>query len=213
VAFAGVTRVVSAATSSLWVLVAARFMSVEDFATFALCAALAVVFVALADLGVTTMMASAMVDEPRAGRRILRAAMRVRLAAAAFAVPAFLLAFAVSSDVAMWPAIVMCVSVVATLLHTPCGMALRVVGKARTEAWWDLISRMLVLGFGALWLANGGGVVAAVAMYALADLVMLLAVWWAAARGVGDDDADVTVPVFHLRRFVVVAITVSLATV
>jgi O-antigen/teichoic acid export membrane protein len=213
IVFSSGVRIVSAAASSLWVLIAAQLMPVDEFATFALCAALAVVFVALADLGVSTLMASSMVEEPGNGRRILFAAVKARLLAALVAVPGFLLAFSVSSDASMKPALVMCVSVVATLVHSACGMALRVIGRARFEAWADLGSRLLVLGLGAVLLDHGGGLTTAVAMYALADGLVLLAVGAAALRLLEGGDPALAGPVFRLRGFVLVAVAFSLATV
>ncbi len=77
---------------------------------------------------------------------------------------------AVASDRSPLVPLVFSVSIMATAIYTSVNAALRAAGRVGPEAANEVISRVAVLCVGGIWLAHGGGLLAAVFVYALADM-------------------------------------------
>jgi O-antigen/teichoic acid export membrane protein len=79
-----------------------------------------------------------------------------------------------------------CVSVVATAIYSTAAAVFRGHGRVRVEAVNEVVSRVFVLALGTWWLYHGGGLRAAVAVYAMADAasaVVLSVLAWRTTAG------------------------------
>jgi O-antigen/teichoic acid export membrane protein len=182
--FGGLTsgRAAAAALSFVWLAVAARHLSVPQFADLALVLTVGAIMSAVADAGLAIVLNEASAAEPPRARATLLLVIGRRLllaVGAALAMAAFYLLAATDTSPAV-PA-VFAVSMLATAFHTSCAAALRGAVSVVPDALNEAASRALVLLLGAFLLVNGGGLLAAVATYAAADvasaLVLGLVAW------------------------------------
>jgi O-antigen/teichoic acid export membrane protein len=66
--------------------------------------------------------------------------------------------------------LIFAVSILSTTVYTSVSAVLRSQGRVGIEAANEVLSRAIVLGLGTLWLTNGGGLRAAVVVYAVVDV-------------------------------------------
>lgn len=175
--FGGLTggRAAAAALSFVWLAVAARQLSVPQFADLALVLTVGAIMSVVSDAGLAIVLNEASAAEPDRARATLHLVVGRRLllgVGAALLMAAFYLLAANDTSPAI-PA-VFAVSMLATAFHTSCAAALRGAVSIVPDALNEVASRALVLLLGALLLVNGGGLLAAVATYAAADLASAL---------------------------------------
>ncbi len=175
--FGGLTggRAAEAALSFVWLALAARHLSISEFADLALILSVGAIMSVVSDAGLAIVLNEAVAADPARGRSTLGvvAGRRMLLAVgAALAMGAFYLLAANDRNPAI-PA-VFALSMLATALHTSCAAALRGALSVVPDAVNEVASRGVVLVVGGVLLVNGGGLLAAVAAYALADIASAL---------------------------------------
>lgn len=165
-------RIVAAGLSALWLVVAARELSLTEFSDLALVLAIGSALYFLADAGYSPLLSAhvavvgaiqpaALVDAIR--RRVVGC-----MLALAILVPAYLVAADGSSAVVP---LVFFGSLVGNAVHGSISSSLRALGHSAVEAGNEIVSRAAMVGLGWLVLSRGGGVVAAVVVYSTVDLV------------------------------------------
>jgi O-antigen/teichoic acid export membrane protein len=164
----------AAAVSAAWMVIAARALSLSDFADLALLSAVAVISVQLSDLGLTVRLPTAVARDPRSARGLVRAAM-LRRAPFAFAAGG-------ATAVAYWVAAqnpqpilaaAFALSVIATCAHQLLAASLRALERFGPEALGEPGSRVVVLALGAIAARTSAPMAGIGIAYALADLATL----------------------------------------
>ncbi|MFN2607214.1 MAG: oligosaccharide flippase family protein [Acidimicrobiales bacterium] len=204
-------RVAAAAVSAGWLVVAARRMSLDTYGDLLLLLGLGLLLYVVNDFGLPLALTDAVAREPAVARTAFLAVLGRRMVlgvlSAALVVVAYLAASARPDLVA---AGIFCVSVVSTAVYSTAAAVFRGFGRVRVEAVNEIVSRVFVIAAGSAWLASGGGLRAAVGVYAAADAMsaaVLTAVAWRATRGaVGSVDTRR----FALGRMAPVAVATGL---
>ena len=166
----------AAALSAVWLVVAARNLPLAAFGDLALLLSLGVTLSFIGDLGLPLVLMDTGARHPGTARAALALVMRRRLAAATVASTVTSVAYLVAAGDTRWTVpVTFAVSMLATAAHSSASAALRAVGTVRAEATNEVASRIAVLLVGGVWLARGGGLLAAVTVYAAVDVVSALA--------------------------------------
>ncbi|MDQ6946419.1 MAG: polysaccharide biosynthesis C-terminal domain-containing protein [Actinomycetota bacterium] len=176
-------RATAAVFSFLWLAIAARSLSLGEFADLALILAVGAILSIVADGGLALVLNEAVAADPARGRSTLVLVIRWRmlLAVGAAMAMAGLYMFAANDASPAIPA-VFAVSMLSTAWHTSCAAALRGAVSVVPDATNEMLSRLLVLAVGGTLVSQGGGVLAAVAVYAGADTLSAVALTIAAWR-------------------------------
>jgi O-antigen/teichoic acid export membrane protein len=212
--FMGLTtaRGVAAALSGLWIIVAARQLSLEQFGELSVLLALAVVFVNLSDAGVQVEMSDHFARSGVISRPVLLNALRRRLAYGFFGAIALIILFEIATpnrDLVI--PVLFGVSVIATVGHQTLLSANRAMGRVSYDAANEVISRAAVLVIGAIVLLADWGLVGVGAVYALTDVGSLVIVGWLlfARHVVPDDPRAASAPNFRLRHTFPLAVGIT----
>lgn len=194
------SRAVAAALSFLWLAIAARSLSLPEFADLALLLSVGAITSVAADWGLPLVLNEALAAEPARGRATLFMVIRWRmvLAVAAALVTALLYLLAANDPEPAVPAI-FATSLIASAWYTSCSAALRGAVSVVPEAVNEVLSRLFVLVVGATLVVQGAGLVGAVLAYALADLVSAVALTVASCRLLSGETAADRVR-FRIRR-------------
>ena len=195
-------RILAALLSWIWLVVAARHLTVEEFGNLALLLAIGAVVSVVGDLGLPLVLMKHVTEDQRTAWTALTVTVRKRLVAGAVASALATAAFAATSAPGgslLLPA-VYAVSIVSTTVHTSVSAALRAVGSARAEAVNEAVSRLGVLVLGSFLLVRGGGLLAAVATYAVADLASAAVLGLTAHRRLAGGTAPVDREQFAIGR-------------
>jgi O-antigen/teichoic acid export membrane protein len=140
----------------------------------------------LGDLGIQVFVAGETARLGYLDRGLLASAIRRRLVlsimAAAVAAGLFT---AAAPQAPHWLPLIFAASIVATTVYSTETAALNALRKSQVDAANESISRAAVLLVGSIWLELGGGVVAAIAVYAMADVASAIAVSLVARRHLG----------------------------
>jgi O-antigen/teichoic acid export membrane protein len=176
-------RALAAAFSAVWLVVGARTLPVRTFGDLALLLSFGAIVSAVSDFGYTTVIADTVCRAQTSVRLAMGAALRRRLPiAAACSVGLGAMYVALASEASLGVVLLFAVSVMATAVYTTANAVLRATGRAACEAVNEVLSRGAVLTVGAFWLCRGGGLVAAVMCYALADVASAILLSRAALR-------------------------------
>jgi O-antigen/teichoic acid export membrane protein len=175
-------RSVAAVLSFVWLLVAARFLSPTSFGDLTLMLAIGSVAGAVADLGLRLTFIGQVAERQAIDRAALIDTVRRRaISCVVLGLPLELTYLAVASHRTALVPILFTGSLLGTAVYSTETAALDAIGHARVDAANEVLSRAGVVAVGTLWLLHGGGLVAAVAVYALADAcsaVVVSAVTW-----------------------------------
>jgi O-antigen/teichoic acid export membrane protein len=164
-------RTLAAAVSAAWFVVAARQLPVPTLGDLALLLSLGSIFTALADGGYSVVLAHEIAARPQAAWSALRLTVLIRIGLAVLAVLAIGAAYLVSAQdrdagvIALYG-----ISVLSTVVYSSVAVVLRADGRANIEGANEVISRVFVFAIGWWLLSRGGGLRAAVGVYAVADL-------------------------------------------
>lgn len=176
-------RLAAALLSWLWLILAARQLSLAEFGDLALLLALGSIFSVIADLGLPLIVMQQSAKQPDVAFSAALLAVRRRLPAALAASAVVVGAFAITaSRPSIFVPAIFGVSIVSTAVYTSVTAALRGVGRPRAEAINDITARLFVLVVGGYWVSRGGGIFAAVVIYAAADLASAVALSMLARR-------------------------------
>ncbi len=169
-------RIGAAVVSAFWLILAARTLTLSEYGDLAQVVSLSVVLTAASDLGLSIILAHDAARDPTSSRLVLRAVVRARLL---LGIPACLAMALLYRAAAAGPELavvgIISISMLATMIHQSFSVCLRGIGDVRPEAGNEFVSRLLVLGLGYATVLAGGGVVGAVAVYALADVLSAVA--------------------------------------
>ncbi len=169
-------RIGAAVVSAIWLILAARTLTLSEYGDLAQVVSLSVVLTAASDLGLSMILAHDAARDPSSSRQVLRAVIRARLVLGIPACIAMALLYGVAAAGPELAVVgIISISMLATMVHQSFSVCLRGIGDVRPEAGNEFASRLLVLGLGYATVLAGGGVVGAVAVYALADVLSAIA--------------------------------------
>lgn len=181
-------RIGAAGLSALWLVVAARELSLTQFSNLALVLAIGSALYFLADAGYSPLLSAHVATVGAIQPAALIDAIRRRVIGCVLALAILVPAYLVSADGSngLVP-LLFFGSLVGNAVHGSVSSALRALGHSAVEAGNEVVSRATMVGLGWLALSHGGGVVAAVALYAAVDLgsavvLSLIAVRWCRAH-------------------------------
>jgi O-antigen/teichoic acid export membrane protein len=164
-------RVLAAAVSALWFVVAARELSVAEFGSLALLLGIGLMLAVVADFGMSNLLADVVAADPATARPATRHIVKIRLVLAVPTSAAIVGAYLVAGGLGGWQVPgVFAVSIFATTIYSSFGAVFRATGRAVIDGGNEFVSRLFVLALGWIVLASGGGLFAAVAVYSSADL-------------------------------------------
>jgi O-antigen/teichoic acid export membrane protein len=171
VAHLGAGRIVAAAASAVWLILAARHLSLSAYGDFTQVVSLSVILTAAADAGLSILLAHDVAAWPGASRTLLERALRARILLGVPACVALVVLYwCAAARPTLLVALLAAVSMVATMVHQSISVTARALDNVRPEAVNEVASRLFVLGVGFAVLWAGGSVAAAVAVYAAADV-------------------------------------------
>jgi O-antigen/teichoic acid export membrane protein len=201
VASFGGGRVVASLLSAAWLVLAARRLPLAQFGDLSVLLSVGAIFAILSDLGWPLLVTDAVARAGGVGRRTLVHVIVRRIlptCAATLVTGAFYLT--VASDKRAVIPLLFGVSLLATAVHSSITAVLRGLGRYGVDAVNDSMSRLAVLAAGTLWLVHGGGLVAAVAVYALADVLSAVVIGALAWQWVRPWDDTIDLAAFGPRR-------------
>lgn len=207
-------RVLASVLSAVWFLVAARTLTTASLGDLALLLSLGAIFGMASDAGLTVILQQTAAFEPGLGRRAWTAVLRRRLPLAVLASVGLTGAYAAASaEGSLIVPLVFAVSLVATSIHTTGTAVLRALGQPRVDAVNEVASRFAVLAAGSIWLTHGGGLRAAVIVYAASDVVSAAAVSRLCRGRLERSDRVLDTARFGMRQTFPLAVTVVLGTI
>lgn len=175
-------RAVAAAMSMAWMVLIARSLSEADVGALSLGLAMALGLSVLSDLGLPMIVADRVSRHPEQTWQLVRHVVRMRIVASGVTALLLISLYSISSDATLAVPIFMAVSVTATVVHTTATAALRGLGSVLPDSLNESVSRLCVLGVGAVALAVGLGIAGAAAVLAAADVISAVWLWNVLAR-------------------------------
>jgi O-antigen/teichoic acid export membrane protein len=164
-------RVGAAVLSALWLAVAARELTLDDFSDVALVLALGSTLFFLADAGYSTLLSAHVAKVGAIQPAAVVDAVRRRLAGSVLACGLLVLGYWVAAnDRSLVVPLLFAGSLAGNAVHGSITAAMRAMGRAGVEAANEVVSRLGVLALGAWLLFHDGGIQAAVLTYAAGDL-------------------------------------------
>lgn len=186
-------RLAAALVSAIWLIVAARHLSVSAFGDLAVLLAIQSIVSVIADLGYPLVLSAEVAAAGRINAGTVRVVIVQRLQVGLIAALLGSAAYLVVASGRQIPVVVcFSVSLLSTLVYSSLSAAMRGLHVFRFEAANELVSRSFVLVAGWVILTLGGGLVGAVAVYAVADFGSMVVLSAIARRHVvtGDDGID-----------------------
>lgn len=204
-------RVAAAALSAAWLVVAARRLALETYGDLLLLLGLGLLLFVVNDFGLPLTLTDEIARDPGAARTAFVTVLYRRVGLGLLsAVLVFLAYVAASNQPDLVAAGIFCISVVSTAVYSTATAVFRGSGRVRAEAANEVVSRVFVIIAGSWWLTHGGGLRAAVGVYALADAasaVILTAMAW---HGTAGTDGPVDARRFALARMIPLALATGL---
>jgi O-antigen/teichoic acid export membrane protein len=207
-------RLAAAAFSAVWLLLAARLLSLSDFGDLSIILATTTVIISVSELGFQTALGIHTAQHGHLERRSFVGSLRRRMPAAAVGAVVNGVLYAVATHDTRWqiPALaavsILCTPVYATLLT-----AYRSLGRVRADALNEVLSRVLVLTLGTVLLVRGFGIIAAVGAYAAGDAASAIVVAVSVGRKYVVRDAGIPQVDLRLRATLPLALVVIVLTV
>jgi O-antigen/teichoic acid export membrane protein len=165
-------RILAAGLSALWLVVAARALTLDQFSDLALILALGSALFFLTDAGYSTLLSAHVARVGAVQRQAVINTVNRRIGgsilALAILVPGYLVA---ANDPDPVIPLLFLGSLVGNAIHGSVVAAFRSIGLSRAEAANETFSRMFLLGAGFLLLRHGGGVETAIVLYSVTDLL------------------------------------------
>ena len=165
-------RIVAAGLSALWLVVAARELTLDEFSDLALVLALGSALFFLTDAGYSNLLSAHVARVGSVQRRAVLSTIDRRVRGSFLAllilVPGYLVA---ANDANPVIPLLFLGSLIGNAIHGSVVAAFRSIGLSRAEAANESLSRGFLLVAGFLLLRNGGGVETAVVLYSVTDLL------------------------------------------
>jgi O-antigen/teichoic acid export membrane protein len=207
-------RLAAAAFSAVWLLLAARLLSLSNFGDLSVILATTTVIISVSELGFQTALGIHTAQHSHLERRSFVSSLRRRMPPAAVGAVVNGVLYAVATHDTRWqvPALaavsILCTPVYATLLTS-----YRSLGRVRADALNEVLSRILVLTLGTVLLVRGFGIIAAVGAYAAGDAASAIVVAVAVGRKYVVRDAGIPPVDLRLRATLPLALVVIVLTV
>jgi O-antigen/teichoic acid export membrane protein len=206
-------RIGGAAASAAWFVVVVHHLNQSAVGDLALLLSLGAMFGLLADGGYSIVLQAIVAEHPERAAAACDAVRRKRL-------PLGLLAAALTSgvwlatahDADVRVALAFSVSIVATTIYTSSGVTMRALGHAGYEGANETVSRLGVLALGWWLLDRHGGLLAAAAVYALADVASALVLSVVMRRRFGSRRGPVDGHALSARKVAPVFLAAALGT-
>ena len=178
--FSGLTagRATASVLSAVFLAAVARHLSTGDFGELVLLLAFGTVAGVICDRGLQIVVGLHAAEAGAIDLRLLDKAIerRVLLAVPTALVVVVLYLVAVRDGSAAEP-LIFAVSILGTCVYQLSLASYMALGKVSLNAYNEIVSRVLVLGVGLVWLLHGGGLFGVVACYSLADLCSAIVVY------------------------------------
>lgn len=182
-------RGIATVLSALWLFAAARILSLSAFGRLSLIVAVGGLLDVVSDLGIPLALTHRAASVG-ASRMVVHRALRNRLLADIPAIALLLLVYRMATGADLLAPLIFGASIAGSTVYSTYTAVLRGQGTVRIEATNEVASRLAVVAAGVPWLALGGGLTAAAATYALADVVSGLVVPIVASRRISWADSD-----------------------
>lgn len=193
-------RLVAAVLSFAWLGVAARELTVGEFADFALLLSVGAMVGVVADWGWPILLNEAVAADPRRGWAATTYVLTRRLRLAVLAVVGVAVLYMVAARYrSVLPPLIFGFSLAATVGYTTFTAGLRGKGRVGPDAWNEVVSRSALLGVGVAVLHRDGGLLAVLTIVAAVDLISFLTLG-AIARSSLSSEAPVDRSRFALSR-------------
>jgi len=221
----GAGRVTAAGLSAAWLAMAARILSPHGFGDLTLLLAIGSVAGVAGDMGLQMALARYVAETQRLDAGVLRHTIHRRLLlGATVGIPVSFFYLAAASDRTVVVPLIFIGSLLGTAVYSSDTIALNVLGQTHIDAGNEVTSRLFILVVGVLWLEHGGGLLAAVTIYATADICSALIVTLLTRRHLHRDSvpfdsryttspsARAATPRMHLRQTAPLALALLSAT-
>jgi O-antigen/teichoic acid export membrane protein len=176
-------RLAASLLSALWLFIAARNLSLRDFGDLGVILATTTVMISITERGAQTALAIHVAEHGAIDANSLRQTLRKRFPVALVgAVINAALYIVATGDDRWWIPAIAAISLLGTTVYGTLLAAYRSMGLVHADALNEVLSRAGVLAIGAFMLVRGGGLLAAVTMYAAADAVSAVIIGIAIAR-------------------------------
>ncbi len=194
-------RIAAGGISAAWLVIAAHSLPVAAFGDLSVLLGIGMVADALGDMGYPLLISEAVARSGAISASTLRTVVRKRLGVGfGVGIGGALLYLAVAHDARLAIPALYGVSLAFTIVHSSISAAMRGLHSYRVEASNSVLSRVFVLLVGSAWLANGGGLAAAVAVYAIADSLSFVFIASAARRRLCRTDDGIDHKALLVRR-------------
>ena len=207
-------RLAAAGLSAIWLVIAARLLSLSDFGDLSVILATTTVIISVSELGLQTSLGIHTAEHGRIERRSLLNSLRRRMPAAAAGALANWALYVAATHDTRWPIPALAaVSILGTPIYATILTSYRSLGLVKADALNEVLSRILVLAMGTVLLALGFGIIAAIGSYAAADAVSALVVAVGVARKHVISDAGIPPVDLRFRATLPLALVVIVLTV
>ncbi len=201
----------AASISAAWLLVAARRLPLQTYGDLLLLLGLGLLLFVVNDFGLPLALTDTVARDPNLARSALTAVLARRLALGLLSAVLMVLAYVAASERPdLVAAGIFCISVVSTAVYSTAAAVFRASGRVRAESANEVVSRVFVIVAGSWWLTHGGGLRAAVGVYAIADalsaVILTLMAWRLTVGAVARVDSRL----FALRHMAPVALATGL---
>lgn len=167
----GAGRIAAAGLSAAWLVMAARILSPHSFGDLTLLLSTGYVAGVVGDMGLQMALARHTAETQRLDWDMVRRTIHRRLVlVATVGVPLSFFYLAAASQRTVVVPLIFVGSLLGTAVYSSDTVALNTLGHTHVDAANEALSRLFVLGVGVLWLLHGGGLLAAVSVYAAADV-------------------------------------------
>lgn len=109
--------------------------------------------------------------------------------------------------------LIFAISILGTCVYQLALASYMALGRVSLNAWNEVVSRLLVLGVGAVWLLHGGGLFGVVASYSLADLCSAVVVYALVRKQYGWPTTEVPRPEIGIRATLPLALAATVLVV
>lgn len=208
-------RILAAGLSALWLVVAARQLTLDQFSDLALVLALGSALFFLTDAGYSTLLSAHVARVGAVQRQAVTATIARRVGGSFIAllilVPGYVVA---ANDPNPVIPLLFLGSLIGNAVHGSMVAAFRSIGLSRAEAANETLSRMFLLAAGFVLLRHGGGVETAVVLYSVTDLASAAVIGVLGFRWMRTHAAPAEpLPDLHWRRALPIAIGSGFSTI
>lgn len=208
-------RIFAAGLSALWLVVAARELTLDEFSDLALVLALGSALFFLTDAGYSTLLSAHVAKVGAVQGEAVKATILRRVGGSFIAllilVPGYVVA---ANDTDPVIPLLFLGSLIGNAIHGSMVAAFRSIGLSRAEAANETFSRVFLLAAGFLLLRNGGGVETAVVLYSVTDLASAAVIGVLGLRWIRTHPAPAEpLPDLHWRRALPIAIGSGFTTI